>query len=225
MKILIVEDDIRLSEALTQILTEAGYTSVPARDGYEGMRLATSDVFDAMILDIMLPGLSGFEVLSEIRKQDRHLPILMLTARNQITDKVKALDGGADDYLTKPFIPEELLARIRAMTRRSSEESLVVYRFGDIELDADNRELRCGDKKVVPGYKEFEILKFLIMNSKMIVSKEMLISRVWGPDSEAYDNNVEAYISFIRKKLLYIESKVVINTVRKVGYQLGEKNG
>lgn len=224
MRVLIVEDDKHLSEALTQIFTEADYDSVATSDGYEGLNLATTDVFDAMILDIMLPGLNGFEVLTEIRKQNRNLPIIMLTARNQVLDKVNAFDSGADDYLTKPFIPEELLARIRAMTRRSGEGSLLVYHYGDIELNEDNHELRCGDKKVVPGYKEFELLKYLIINEKMIVSKEMLINRIWGVDSDADDNNVEAYISFIRKKLSHIGSRVVINTIRKVGYQLGVKD-
>lgn len=224
MRVLITEDDRHLSEALTQILSEAGYETVPALDGYEGLELASGSSFDVMILDIMLPGLNGFEVLSEIRKQDRHLPILMLTARNQVPDKVKALDGGADDYLTKPFIPEELLARLRALTRRSGENALVVYRFGDIELDADNHELRCGEKKVMPGYKEFELLRYLILNSRMITSKEILLTKVWGADAEVDENSVEAYISFLRKKLAYIGSAVTIRTVRKVGYQLEERS-
>lgn len=224
MRVLVVEDDKRLSEALSQILTEAGYETVTALNGYTGLELAVTSVFDAMILDIMLPGLSGFEVLTELRKQDRHLPVIMLTARNQVPDKVRAFDSGADDYLTKPFVPEELLARIRAHTRRNGEGALVTYRFGDIELDEDNHELKCGGRKVVPGYKEFEILKCLILNRNMIVSKEILLSRVWGADTEVDDNSVEAYISFIRKKLAFIGSAVAVRTVRKVGYQLEVKN-
>ena len=147
-------------------------------------------------------------------------PVIMLTAKDEIQDKISGLDKGADDYMTKPFVPEELLARIRALSRRQGEVIVEELAFEDLSLDISNAELRCRDKNIHLSFKEFEIMKILLSNQKTIVSKDILISKVWGDDSDAEDNNVEAYISFLRKKLSFIDSKVVLTTIRKLGYKL-----
>ena len=161
-------------------------------------------------------------MVKKLRKAHVQTPVLMLTARDDISDKVTGLDRGADDYMTKPFIPEELLARIRALSRRQGEVVVEELHFGDLTLNLSTNDLVRGRKSIHLGYKEFEVLKLLMNNAGKIISKDMLISRVWGNDSDAEDNNVEAYISFLRKKLSFLSSKVEIVTVRKVGYRLEE---
>ncbi len=181
---------------------------------------ASSDQYDLAILDVMLPKMTGFEIVKRLRTQKSVLPILLLTARDETCDKVIGLDCGADDYMTKPFAPEELLARVRALTRRLGEVVLETLDYSDLTLNLSDYYLYCGSKSVHLGYKEFEVLKLLMANPKQVVPKEEIISKVWGITSNAEDNNVEAYISFLRKKFFYLGSNVTIGTLRKVGYRL-----
>lgn len=223
MKVLIVEDEIRLADALGQIMKEQHYQADIVYNGTDGLSCGLSGAYDVIVLDVMLPGENGFQVVKKLREARIQTPVLLLTARDDIEDKVTGLDKGADDYMTKPFIPEELLARIRALSRRQGEVIVEEMKFGDLTLNLSANDLCCGSKSIHLGYKEFEVLKILMSNSLRIVSKEALISRVWGSDSDAEDNNVEAYISFLRKKLNFVGSKVEISTVRKVGYRLEER--
>ncbi len=222
MKVLIVEDEVRLADALGQIMKEQHYQVDIVYNGTDGLSCGLSGEYDVIVLDVMLPGENGFQVVKKLREARIQTPVLMLTARDDIQDKVTGLDRGADDYMTKPFIPEELLARIRALSRRQGEVIVEEMKFGDLTLNLSANDLCCGSKYIHLGYKEFEVLKILMSNSGRIVSKEALISRVWGSDSDAEDNNVEAYISFLRKKLNFVGSRVEISTLRKVGYRLEE---
>ncbi len=221
MRILIVEDEQRLAEALAQILSKNKYTADISTDGESGLDNALSGIYDAIILDVMLPKVSGFDILRTLRAERITTPIMLLTAKDEIADKVTGLDLGADDYLTKPFSTEELLARLRALIRRKSDavcENTLF--FSDLSLNLDTFELLCKDRSVKLGLKEFDIMKLLLSYGSRIISKEMLIEKVWGYDSEAEYNNVEVYISFLRKKLAHIKSNVCIKTVRGVGYSL-----
>ncbi|MBE6744451.1 MAG: response regulator transcription factor [Ruminococcaceae bacterium] len=222
MNILIVEDEVRLAEALAQIMTEQKYSVDVVHDGEDGLAYAESGLYDVVVLDVMLPKRSGFEVVRALRGKKIATPVLLLTARDEISDKVTGLDCGADDYMTKPFSPEELLARVRALARRQGDVVLEEMTFSDVTLNLSAYTLECGAKSVHLGFKEFEVMRLLMGNPSMIVPKDDLITRVWGTESSAEDNNVEAYISFLRKKLFFLGSKVNIGTVRKVGYRLEE---
>lgn len=220
MQVLIVEDEERLADALGQIMAEEKYLADVVYNGEDGVDYALSGQYDVIVLDVMLPRKSGFEVVKAIRLAGIDTPVIMLTARDEVCDKVKGLDCGADDYMTKPFAPEELLARIRALSRRQGEVVLEEMKYADLVLALNTNDLKCREKAVHLSFKEFEILKILMANAKGIVSKELLINKVWGCDSDAEDNNVEAYISFLRKKLAFVGSGVTIETIRKVGYHL-----
>ncbi len=220
MRILIIEDEQRLAEALGQILAEQKYGVEMVFDGEDGLEYAKSGLYDVIILDVMLPKKTGFEVVRELRQAKYATPVLMLTARDEIGDKVTGLDCGADDYMTKPFSPEELLARVRALSRRQGDVQLEELSFSDLTLSLSSYTLSRGAKSVHLGFKEFEVLRILMSNSNQIVPKEELILKVWGAQSEAEDNNVEAYISFLRKKFFFLGTRVTIGTVRKVGYRL-----
>ena len=223
MRILIVEDEIRLAEALAQIMAEQKYTVDVVHDGGDGLEYGRSGYYDVIVLDVMLPVRSGFDVVRELRAQKVATPVLLLTARDDIPDKVRGLDCGADDYMTKPFSPEELLARVRALARRQGDVILEEQRFGDIVLGLNAHTLVCGSRSVHLGFKEFEVMRLLMSSPGIVVPKEELISRVWGVESDAEDNNVEAYVSFLRKKLSFLGSSVGIGTIRKVGYLLEEE--
>lgn len=220
MQVLIVEDDIRLAQALGQILEENHYQVDLVHDGDQGLAYAESGSYDMIILDVMLPRKSGLEVVAELRRANVATPVLMLTARTTVQDKITGLDSGADDYMTKPFSPAELLAHLRALTRRQGQVVFEKIDFGDISLNLESHDLSCGSKSINLSYKEFSIANILISSKGQIVSKDMLISKVWGVESSAVDNNVEAYISFLRKKLKFLGSNTQIETVRKVGYRL-----
>lgn len=220
MQVLIVEDDIRLAQALGQILEENHYQVDLVHDGDQGLAYAESGSYDVVILDVMLPRKSGLEVVAELQRADVATPVLMLTARTTVQDKITGLDSGADDYMTKPFSPAELLAHLRALTRRQGQMVFEKIDFGDISLNLESHDLSCGSKSINLSYKEFSIANILISSKGQIVSKDMLISKVWGVESSAVDNNVEAYISFLRKKLKFLGSNTQIETVRKVGYRL-----
>ena len=225
MRILIVEDELHLAEALTQILRKNNYTVDAANDGESGLDNALAGIYDLIILDIMLPKMDGISVLKNIREEGLDTPVILLTAKGEISDKVAGLDSGADDYLAKPFATEELLARIRALSRRKGEivaDNALTY--GDIELNTATLKLSRGSKEVKLTLKESELLEFLILRKNMATSKEMIIEKLWGFDSDVEHNHVEVYISFLRKKLVFLASEVAINTVRGVGYSLEEKN-
>jgi DNA-binding response OmpR family regulator len=223
MNILIVEDERLLAEALAQIMKNQRYMVELVYDGIDGLDYAMSGCYDAVILDVMLPRMDGFAVVKKLREAKNATPVLLLTAKEDVSDKVKGLDCGADDYLTKPFSSEELSARIRALTRRRGEVILDTLTFADLELELSAGALHCGEKSVRVSFKELEILKILLSNPARITTKETLINKVWGSDSNAEDNTVEAHISFLRKKLSYLGTRVAIETVRKMGYRPEEK--
>lgn len=223
MNVLIVEDEIRLAEALREIMMESKYLCDVVYTGTDGLDYAVNGNYDVIILDVMLPGMDGFSVVHEIRRQGLQTPVLLLTAKDDVSDKIAGLDHGADDYMTKPFEPGELLARIRALSRRTGEVIFEKLQFGDLRLVLSTNDLWCKGRNIHLSFKEFEILKILMINSNIIISKESLIENVWGNDSDAEDNNVEAYISFLRKKFFYLGSEAGITAVRKVGYRLEEK--
>ena len=220
MQILIVEDDIRLAMAVKQILEENNYQVDMVHDGQSGLDYAETGIYDVVILDVMLPVMDGFEVAKQLRRKDVSTPILMLTARSQIPDKIEGLDSGADDYMTKPFSPAEMLAHLRALTRRTGQVVFETLRVDDLELNLESHDLSREGKSINLSFKEFSIMNILMANKGQIVSKETLISKVWGIESSAVDNNVEAYISFLRKKLKFLGSTAQIETIRKVGYRL-----
>lgn len=220
MKILIVEDDLRLARALAHILVESHHEVDIVGDGASGLEWTESGMYDVIILDVMLPKMDGFEVVAELRRENVSTPVLLLTARDAVSDKITGLDSGADDYMTKPFSPAELMAHLRMLTRRQGEVIFEKIDFADLTLNLDSLELSCGSKTIHLSVKEFSIAKILMTNPSQIASKELLIDKVWGMDSSAEDNNVEAYISFLRKKLKFLGSRARIETIRKVGYRL-----
>ena len=220
MRILIVEDETRLAMALQQILAEAGYETEAAYDGNKAIDLALTCHYDLILLDVMIPGKDGLTVASELRRLHVETPILMLTAKATVPDKVLGLDAGADDYMAKPFDNAELLARIRALTRRQSAQTPEKYAFGDLTYDTGSALLLCGTKSVRLNFKEAEIIKLLMRRHQTILSKDELITRVWGYNSDTSDNNVEAYISFLRKKIGFLQSNVSIIAIKKQGYKL-----
>ena len=224
MQVLIVEDEKRLAQALRQILTEQKYMVDVVHDGNDALDYGLSGIYDIIILDIMIPYKDGFQVAYELRKNKIETPILMLTAKDTVPDKVSGLNSGADDYMTKPFAPEELLARVKALTRRRGEVMLDETGFGDFNFNASTCELSKGSKSVHLNYKEAEILKLLIANRDTIISKEDIITKVWGYDSDAGSNNVEAYISFLRRKFNFINSSTEIKSIKKMGYRLERKS-
>lgn len=224
MRIMIAEDEEKLADALVQIFAKNKMTADAFGNGIDALDNALTGIYDVIVLDIMMPGMNGIEVLRKIRAEGMDTPVLMFTAKDEISDKVKGLDSGADDYLTKPFATEELLARVRALGRRSSAAIVNsdVITCGDLSLDTAAYELSCGRNSLKLGLKEFSIMELLMKNSGRVLSKETLITKIWGYDSDAEYNNVEVYISFLRKKLDFIKSKAAIKTVRGVGYTLEE---
>ena len=220
MNVLVVEDERNLADAIVRILTDAGYNAEAVYNGRDGMMSARSGLYDLCVLDVMLPYMSGFEIVHELRREQNSVPVLMLTARTTTADKVEGLDAGADDYMTKPFEAPELLARVRALLRRQGEVIIDELTFADITLDLSTHDLSCADHKVHLSGKEFEVMSMLMSSNSRVVSKQDLLTRVWGADAEASENSVEAYISFLRKKLAHVESKVQVTTLRMLGYRL-----
>ena len=220
MNLLIVEDEAALAGALEHILRKAGNLTDWVADGQSALDYIRGCSYDLVLLDIMLPKLDGISVLRQIRSEGIQTPVLLLTARATVPDKVLGLNAGADDYLTKPFDPEELLARIGAMTRRKGAMVLNELSYEDLTLDLNTVTLRCGKRDVQLSPKEFEIARLMLTQPQMTFSKDLLITKGWGMDSEATDNNVEAYISFLRKKLRFLGSRVTIRNLQKIGYRL-----
>ncbi len=220
MNILIVEDENDLASVLEHILQKDGHITDWVADGQSALDYAGECSYDLILLDVMLPKLDGFAVVRRLREEKISTPILMLTARTATTDKVTGLEAGADDYLTKPFDTQELLARVHALTRRAGEVVMNELTYGDLTLCLDTARLACGGEDVQLSRKEFEVARILFANPRMTVTKDLLISRVWGAESEATDNNVEAYISFLRKKMKFLRSSVTIRNIQKIGYHM-----
>ena len=221
MRVLVIEDEARLAATLQDLLELGGYTADVCHDGEAGLDDALTGIYDVILLDVMLPKLDGFTVLRRLREAGNATPVLMLTARDQVADKVAGLDQGADYYLTKPFDPKELLACVRALTRRQPElRNTDVLEFSGVKLDKNSFTLSCGERSVRLSRKEFDICELLMLNRNLVLTKESLLLKIWGYESEAEDNNVEVYISFLRKKLAHIRAGVRIRTIRMVGYCL-----
>lgn len=225
MRALIVEDEKRLAAALKRIFEDQAFVTDVVYDGKSGTEYALCAPYDIILLDIMLPDIDGFEVVQTIRAKKISTPVLMLTAKDSIPDKVNGLNAGADDYMTKPFATEELIARIHALTRRSGEVVLDELRYADITLDLTGCDLRKENTSVHLSPKEFEVMRLLMSNPKSAVLKETLILNVWGSESGAEDNNLEAYISFLRRKLRFLNSSVTIKNLQKIGYRLSQEEG
>ena len=221
MRVLIVEDEVRLASTLQDLLELNGYTADISHDGESGLDNALSGIYDVVLLDVMLPKLDGFTVLRRLRAAGNATPVLMLTARSELGDRVEGLDCGADYYLTKPFEPKELLACIRALTRRQPElRNTDMLEYGDFKLEKNSFTLSCGDHSLRLSRKEFDMMELLMLNRELVITKENLLLKIWGYESDAEDNNVEVYISFLRKKLEHLHSAVKIKTIRMVGYCL-----
>lgn len=225
MRILIVEDEQQLSEALGAILEKHNYIVDRVFNGEDGLDYILSNIYDLVILDIMLPLMNGLDVLKKARKEGIECPIILLTAKGEVSDKVEGLDCGADDYLPKPFYTEELLARIRALSRRKGEVANDnELSFGDITLNIGTLELSTSLNSVKLTAKEFGLLELLINRKGSIINKDDIINKLWGFESEAEHNNVEVYISFLRRKLTFLKSKVTIKAIRNIGYLLEYKD-
>ena len=223
MRILLVEDEVRLSQALVEIFQKNRYGVDAVYSGQEGLKYAQSGIYDAIILDIMLPGMDGITILKTLREEKNQVPVLLLTAKDDISDKVKGLDCGADDYMTKPFSTDELLARVRALPRRKGDVKEETVTLGDLVLNKNNCELqKVGGEAIKLSLKEFQIIDLLFENPHQIIKKERIIEKIWGGDSDAEYNNVEVYISFIRKKMEQLKVKTQIRTARGIGYSLEE---
>lgn len=220
MRILVIEDEPRLRETLAGIMHRCGYTVDAAADGERGLDCALTDIYDVILLDVMLPKKSGFTLLQELRNAGCATPVLLLTARDEVEDKVHGLDYGADDYLTKPFSTDELCARVRALSRRQGTLSPEELSFGDITLHLRSISLSSSGGTIALGPKEFSLLELLMRNSDQVLSKERIIEKIWGFDGEAEYNNVEVYISFLRKKLQFVGAKCEIRARRGLGYYL-----
>ncbi len=222
IKLLLAEDEKRMTEALSELLRQEGYSVDSVSDGRAALEAVLSGVYDILILDIMMPKMNGFQIASSARKSGIQTPILMLTAKDDLDDKVRGLDSGADDYLTKPFLTRELLARLRALSRRNSAYRDELLSYGDIALDPSSAELTCrtSGQAIRLSEKEYRILEYLIANKGRILSREQLAVKIWGYDCEAEYNNVEVYLSFTRKKLNFVGARTEIKSVRRIGYQL-----
>ncbi len=223
MRLLLAEDEKELSNALVTVLKHNNYSVDAVYNGQDALDYLETENYDGAILDIMMPKMDGLTVLKTIRSHGNSVPVLLLTARSEIDDRVEGLDCGADDYLTKPFSMKELLARIRAMTRRKTDTTDSVLKYSDIELDRSTYQLSSKGKELRLASKEYQMLEMLMVNPGQIISANQFMDRIWGYDSEAEMNVVWVYISYLRKKLASIDSSVQIKATRGLGYSLEEK--
>ncbi len=223
MRLLLAEDEKALSKALTTILERNNYSVDAAYDGKEALEYLEADNYDGVILDIMMPKIDGITVLQEIRKKGKLIPVLLLTAKSEVDDKVIGLDSGANDYLTKPFNSRELLARIRAMTRTQTVQRNSQLKVGNITLDRATYELSAASGSYRLANKEFQMMEMLMSNPKNVISTERFMEKIWGYDSEAEINVVWVYISYLRKKLAALHADIQIKALRNIGYTLEEK--
>lgn len=224
MRVLVVEDEPLILNAICKILQDEGYETDAVENGSDAVYYIKEESYDLVILDIMLPGMDGISVLQRVRQSKINTPILMLTAKNTVAYKVCGLNTGADDYMTKPFDAAELLARVGALTRRKGAIVMNDLDYGDLRLDLNTAMLHRGDQSMQLTKREFEVLKILFQNPGITVTKESLIIHVWGSDSDTTENNVEAYISFLRKKMKYLSSHVRIKNIQGLGYRLEENH-
>lgn len=222
MRLLLAEDEQALSKALTTILQRNNYSVDVAYDGQEALEYLAADNYDGIILDIMMPKVDGITVLKEIRKKGILIPVLLLTAKSEVDDKVLGLDAGANDYLTKPFNSRELLARIRAMTRTQTVQANSKLQIGNVTLDRATYELSTPSGSYRLANKEFQMMEMLMMNPKNLISSERFMEKIWGYDSEAEINVVWVYISYLRKKLVALHANIQIKAMRNAGYTLEE---
>ena len=219
MKILVIEDEKLLAQSIRAVLEQKGFQVETVYDGETGAEYAKLGVYDLLILDVMMPGLDGFQVAQAVRASRCPVPILMLTARSGIEDRIEGLNAGADYYLAKPFDTRELLACINALLRRQGNQ-VDELRFGNTALDLGSGQLCCGEKSVRLSAREFDVMRLLMQSRERILSKEIILARVWGFDSNAVENHVEVYVGFLRKKLRSIGSDVRIEAIRRLGYHL-----
>ncbi len=224
MRLLLAEDERELSKALCAVLKHNNYSVDPVYNGQDALDYGLCENYDGIILDIMMPKMDGLTVLKKLREQGISTPVIILTAKSEIEDRITGLDAGADDYLTKPFAMGELLARLRALTRRKSEFSPNVISFGNLSLNRESFELSVGENSIRLGNKEFQMLEMLLSNPGRLISTEQFMERIWGYETEAEINVVWVYISYIRKKLTSLEANLEIKAVRGLGYTLGEKS-
>ncbi len=225
MRLLLVEDERRLSEALSYILKKNNYLVDTAYDGPSGQDMAESNIYDVIILDRMLPGKEGLSILRDLRRQNICTPVLILTAKDEIKDRVEGLDSGADDYLVKPFSTDELLARIRALGRRKNEQiQSTNLKTSLLELDPLNCEVMMNGQTIKLTLKESQLLEFLIRNKGKVITRDQILSKVWGFDSDVDMNNIEIYIYYLRRKLNLKDTGVRIETIRGIGYSFREDN-
>lgn len=225
MRILIIEDEFNLADVIASRLKKEKYAVDIMCDGEEGLYNAISNIYDLIILDVMLPNVNGFEILKEIKNQKIKSKVIMLTAKSEIEDKLKGLEHGANDYLTKPFHMDELVARVNLQLRNNNVEIPKDYiEFGDLRLNIKNTNLLCTktNESIDVICKEFLLLEYLMYNPNQIISKEQIYDKIWGIDNEIESNNLEAYLSFLRKKIKLIGSNVQIKAVRGLGYKLEE---
>lgn len=224
MRILLVEDDTAIARSLKEGLEDESYAVDIAHDGSEGYRTAAADDYDVIILDIMLPGMNGYEVCRALRNDGNKTPILMLTARDTERDIVEGLDTGADDYLAKPFSFDVLLARIRALLRRPNEKLEEIIQVGDLKLDPSSKRVTRASQEISLTAKEYSVLEYLMRNKGKVLSKEQIISHVWDFDADVLPNNVELFIMFLRRKIDKPFKSKLIHTVSGFGYKLEEKS-
>ena len=221
MKILVIEDEVLLADSLKALLTGKGFEVECVYNGEDGAAYAGTGVYDLLILDVMMPGLNGYEVARRVRKERCGVPILMLTAKTELEDEIEGLDAGADYYLTKPFDSRKLLACIHALLRRQGAQ-VNELAAGNTALNLLNATLNCGESSVRLSSKEFDVMRYLMASKGQILSKEMILCKVWGFDSNAVENNVEVYVGLLRKKLKYIGSDIEIEAIRRQGYLLDD---
>ena len=225
MKILIIEDEYSLADAISETLKKENFMTTIMTDGEEGENEALTGIYDLILLDIMLPNKDGFKILDSLQKAKVETPVIILTAKSEIYDKLNGLENGADDYITKPFHIKELVARIKVVLKRKTDvKDLSIIQYEDLSLNLRNGKISCQNNEITINGKELELLEILMINKNQAVSREILADKIWGYNSDAEYNNVEVYISFLRKKLKLLKSKVEIKTVRGIGYILEVQN-
>ena len=225
MKILIIEDEYSLADAISETLKKENFMTNIITDGEEGEDEALTGIYDLILLDIMLPNKDGFKILESLQREKVETPVIILTAKSEIYDKLNGLENGADDYITKPFHIKELVARIKVVLKRKTDvKDLNIIQYEDLSLNLRNGKISCQNNEITINGKELELLEILMINKNQAVSRELLADKIWGYNSDAEYNNVEVYISFLRKKLKLLKSKVEIKTVRGIGYILEVQN-